>query len=55
MRAGTIGVISSKAARYRAALRDSEDTGEEATSEEDEATEVRDVWEYLQYLKSTIR
>ena len=48
-------MISSKAARYRAALRDSEDTGEEATSEEDEATEVRDVWEYLQYLKSTIR
>ena len=40
MRAGTIGVISSKAARYRAALRDSEDTGEEASSEEDEATEV---------------
>ena len=46
MRAGTIGVISSKAARYRAALRDSEDTGEEATSEEDEATEVRHLWEY---------
>ena len=48
-------MISSKAARYRAALRDSEDTGEEATSEEDEATEVRDFWEYLQYLQSTIR
>ena len=46
MRAGTIGVISSKAARYRAALRDSEDTGEEASSEEDEATEVTDVKEY---------
>ena len=48
-------MISSKAARYRAALRDSEDTGEEATSEEDEATEVRDIWEYRQYLQSTIR
>ena len=34
-------MISSKAARHRAALRDSEDTGEEASSEEDEATEVR--------------
>ena len=48
-------MISSKAARYRAALRDSEDTGEEASSEEDEATEVRDFLEYRQYLKSTIR
>ena len=48
-------MIGSKAARYRAALRDSEDTGEEASSEEDEATEVRDFWEYLQYLQSTIR
>ena len=48
-------MISSKAARYRAALRDSEDTGEEASSEEDEATEVTDVKECLHYLQSTIR